>query len=139
MVASQCLQGSVVNVSSADFPATEDLLYVAPQRNLQYVIVPEMKFNCYGNITAWSALTLVDSTGNLLSVLDYVITFQRFSYFKFDKKQPTSNKVLSFQPGDVVGWTIERSLETPMTIIGPISVVYRRATSVCHCTLWLVI
>ena len=163
MVTSQCLQGSDVNISTATFPATEDLLFVEPQNKLQYVIVPEMKFSCYGNITSWSALTVVDSTANFLSILDYWITFtlwrprpgntgydlvgtnlvafenlqvdpvdnstglapQRFSYFTFVNKEPTST--ISFQPGDVVGWTIERSLVGLTTITGPVSVVYKKA------------
>ena len=164
MVTSQCLQGSDVNISAASVPATEDLLYVAPQKSLQYAIVPEMKFNCYGNITSWSALTVVDSAGNFPSLLDYWLTFtlwrprpgntgydlvgtnlvafenlqvdpidnstglapQRFSYFRFVNRVPASTTI-SFQPGDVVGWTVERSLVGLTTITGPVSVVYRRA------------
>ena len=163
MVMSKCLQGSDADISTANFPATEDLLFVEPQKKLQYVIVPEMKFNCYGNITSWSAFTVVDSTENLHSTLTYWLTFtlwrprpgntgydlvgtnlvsfenlqvdpvdnstglapQRFSYFRFVNKEPTST--ISFQPGDVVGWTIERSLVGLATVIGPMSVVYRRA------------
>ena len=161
---SQCLQGASLNVSTETFPLTEDLLFVAPKRSLQYVIVPEMRFNCYGNVTSWSALTVVDSTANFLSILDYWITFtlwrpnankgynlvgisfvsfenlqvdpidnfsglapQRYSYFRFMNREPFGN--LSFQPGDVIGWTIERSLEELTTITGPVSVVYRKATT----------
>ena len=75
MVSSQCLQGASVNISTATFPPTEDLLFVAPQSNVQSVIVPEMRFNCYGYVTSWSALTVVDSTANFLSFLEYWITF----------------------------------------------------------------
>ena len=166
VVTSQCLQGSDVNISTATFPATEDLLYVAPQQSLQYVIVPEMKFSCYGNITSWSALTVVDSTDSFLSNLDYWITFTlwrprpgntgydlvgtnlvsfenlqvdpidnstglaplRYSYFRFMGRVP-ARTTISFQPGDVVGWTVERSLVDLTTINAPVSVVYRRANS----------
>ena len=165
MVSSQCLQGASLNVSTETFPLTEDLLFVAPKRSLQYVIVPEMRFHCYGNVISWSALTVVDSTANFLSILDYWITFtlwrpnankgydlvgtslvsfenlqvdpidnfsglapQRLSYFRFVKRVPASSN-LSFQPGDVIGWTIERTLEGLTSIIGPVSVVYRKATN----------
>ena len=164
IVSSQCLQGASLNVSTETFPLTEDLLFVAPQRILQYVIVPDMRFNCYGYVTSWSALTVVDSTANFLSFVDYWITFtiwrpnpnkgydlvgtslvsfenlqvdpidnstglapQRYSYFRFVNRQPIGN--LSFQPGDVIGWTIQRSLEFLTTITGPVSVVYRKATT----------
>ena len=166
MVSSQCLQGASLNVSTETFPPTEDLLFVAPQRNLQYVIVPEMRFNCYGYVTSWSALTVVDGTANFLSFLDYWITFtlwrlnenkgydlvgtslmsfenlqvdpidnstglapQRYSYFRFESKPSNAGGNLSFQPGDVIGWTIERSLEEFTTITGPVSVIYRKATT----------
>ena len=164
MVTSQCLQGANLNVSTETFPPTEDLLFVAPQSRLQQVIVPEMRFNCYGYVTSWSALTVVDNTTNLLSLLDYWITFtlwrpnankgydlvgtslvsfdnlqmdpidnstglvpQRYSYFRFVNREPTGN--LSFQPRDVIGWTIERNLEVLANITGPVSVVYRKATN----------
>ena len=166
MVSSQCLQGASVNVSTETFPPTEDLLFVAPQSRLQHVIVPEMRFNCYGYVTSWSALTVVDSTANFLSLLDYFITFtlwrpnenigydlvgtslvsfenlqvdpidnstglapQRYSYFRFVSKPSNAGGNLSFQPGDVIGWTIERSLEELTTITGPVSVIYRKATT----------
>ena len=165
LVSSQCLQGASLNVSTETFPPTEDLLFVAPKRNLQYVIVPEMTFNCYGYVTSWSALTVVDSTANFVSILDYFITFtlwrpnankgydlvgtslvsfenlqvdpidsfsglapQQLSYFQFVKRVPASSN-LSFQPGDVIGWTIERSLEFLTTITGPMSVIYKKATT----------
>ena len=70
MVPSQCLQGANLDVHTETFTPTEDLLVVPPQRNLQYVIVPEVRFNCYGLVTSWSALTVVDSTANLLALLD---------------------------------------------------------------------
>ena len=74
MVSSQCLQRASV-ISTASFPPTENLLFVTPQSNIQYVIVLEMRFNCYGYVTSWSALTVVDGTANFLSFLDYWITF----------------------------------------------------------------
>ena len=52
---------------------------------------------------------------------------QRYSYFRFVNRQPIGN--LSFQPGDVIGWTIERSLEFLTTITVPVSVLYRKATT----------
>ena len=58
MVSSHYWQEASLNVSTENFPPTEDLLFVLPKRNLQYVIVPEMRFNCYSDVVTSSAIEI---------------------------------------------------------------------------------
>ncbi len=156
-MAQQCLEGNTLDTSST--PDTEDLMYLTPQVQLQHVIAPQLRFNCYGYITSWSARTVVDNNPSFLTQLSYQITFtlwrprndgsqgnydlvgrndltfelsedkltpidnssglvpDRYYYFTFQNKAPLENQNLSFQPGDVVGWNVER---VRFGITGPI-------------------
>ena len=69
---------------SQSFPAVEQFQlegveYIRPQTNRSVgylVIVPEMRFNCHGYITGWSALTQLNSTERTINNLIHDITFQ---------------------------------------------------------------
>ena len=53
--------------------------YLVPNASHSFghlVIVPEMRFECHGYITGWSALTQLDSTEAVLDNLNHDITFQ---------------------------------------------------------------
>ena len=57
----------------------DDVSYLQP--NARYsvghlVIVPEMRFDCHGHITGWSALTQLDSSDRQIDNLNHDITFQ---------------------------------------------------------------
>lgn len=54
---------------------------------------------------------------------------ERYVYFSFQNKRPIENRNLSFQPGDVVGWNIEKAFGISSTITGPVLVVYKERTS----------
>ena len=152
------------------FPSTEQFLledcntnYLVPNANARVghlVIVPEMKFNCNGTITGWSALAQFSSNEGAINQLFHDITFQLWrpsaedsSIYTFIGSQmvkfvaqdirdnlvivndtqylnftspPSSGEMLTFQPGDVVGWYIHRvvtSIERPLTV------VYRSSSS----------
>ena len=55
----------------------EDVNYIKPVKELGYlVIVPEMRFNCHGYITGWSAVTRLNSSENIINNLGHYVTFQ---------------------------------------------------------------
>lgn len=51
------------------------LQYFAAGETQQLVIIPEMRFNCHGNITSWSALTIVKKDRDFLLYLTHRLTF----------------------------------------------------------------
>lgn len=169
-VMSQCLTGSRLDASTAGVPATQELGFVAPLTSQQYVIVPEMAFQCYGYITSWSALTLINNKESFLLNLNYQITFtlwrprgdgsydlagvndltfgmkdfmnaitsidnstgrapENSSYFHFQNKQPIINSNISFQPGDVIGYNVEKAIGIGVTITVPVLLAYRKRTT----------
>lgn len=162
--ASQCITNNNVNISAKP-PTTEMLEYFAAGKQLQQVIIPEMRFNCHGKITSWSALTIVNKDPSFLELLSHQLTFtvwrpregnnydlvgqnvvlsegdelihgitqinnssglihSDIGYFRFDMKKPAEQ--IAFQPGDVVGWNVHRTVGTTHS---QLSVVYRRASN----------
>ena len=68
-----------------------------------------------------SGITPIDNSSGLVP--------ERYVYFSFQNKRPIENRNLSFQPGDVVGWNIEKAIGIASTITGPVLVVHRKRTS----------
>ena len=160
--ACQCLD---FNINITKPPPTEMLQYFAAGESQQLVIIPEMYFKCHGNITSWSALTVVKQHSFFLEILTHQLTFtvwrprednkyelvgenllayegdelrsgitqidnssglipSNIGYFRFSMKKPAEQ--ITFQPGDVVGWNVHRTIKT---IHSQLSVVYRKANS----------
>lgn len=151
-----------LDVNATDPPPTEMLMYFASEARLQQIVVPEMIFNCHGNITSWSALTIVKTVPDFLNNLSHELSFTVWrprsgntiydlvgqsvlsfestelldgitqidnssglapsdrGYFRFIEKQP--REVISFQPGDVVGWNVNMNVNS---IRPALSVVYK--------------
>ncbi len=65
-------QGYRENVSNVHFVQNLDFSNTSSKQ----VIVPEMRFDCVGSITSWSAHTLVLTLENFLEFLGHTITFQ---------------------------------------------------------------
>ena len=68
-----------------------------------------------------SGITPIDNSSGLVP--------ERYAYFSFQNKSPIENRNLTFQPGDVVGWNIEKAIGIASTITGPVLVVHREGTS----------
>ena len=139
--------------------------YFAAGELLQQVIIPEMSFKCHGNITSWSALTVVNQDEQFLMYLTYELTFtvwrpregniydlvgqneieyegtelmngitqidnssgqiqSNIGYYRLNMKEPKEQ--ITFQPGDVVGWTISRTVQNTNT---QFSVVYEQVNA----------
>ena len=64
--------------STGQFLLSDSIDYLEPLPNSfgHLVILPELKFNCDGYITGWSALTQFASTKNAINQLPHDITFQ---------------------------------------------------------------
>ena len=76
---------SVQGCRSEAFPLTdlflvgENVHYLVPNNTHKFghlVLVPEMRFNCHGYITGWSALVQLDSNDDAITYLHHDITFQ---------------------------------------------------------------
>ena len=149
---------------SDGFPLTEQFLvgenidYLVPNSSAAVgylVIVPQMKFDCHGYITGWSALTWLNSNDAAIEHLSHDIIFQLWrpsvtesgvytfigsqkldfsssnlrsglsvidglQFFNFTDQ--AGGEMLTFQPGDVIGWYIHTLVQSTEQ---PLSVVYR--------------
>ena len=115
------------------------------------VIIPEMRFNCHGYITNWTALTVAKPTfKSLTHQLHFQIwrrigegRYQRIDderirvpnvdggmedegnvFFQFENKAEEGNNRMYFQPGDILGYYIKTSVPTVQLL----SIVFRNAT-----------
>ena len=66
---------SITALGDHPLPDPEDADYLQSEQGTQ-VIVPEMRFDCVGSVTAWSAHTLVLTLENFVEFLTHTITFQ---------------------------------------------------------------
>ena len=75
---SSCFSG-ITNFESTPLPTEDDAQYLTassiPMERRQ-VIIPQMKFNCVGYITSWSARTLILAGLDSIEHLTHIITFQ---------------------------------------------------------------
>ncbi len=71
---SRCYRGTT-DIQDYPLPSPDDARYLQSDQGKQ-VIVPEMRFDCVGSVTRWSAHTLVLTLENFLEILTHTITFQ---------------------------------------------------------------
>ena len=76
------------------------------------VIVPEMRFNCYGNITGWSALVQFRSNDVAITVLHHDITFQLW------RPSSRENRVYSFVGSQTVSFVANNLRENLIVVNG---------------------
>ena len=88
----------------------DDFGYLEPNMTLSVgyqVIVPDMRFDCHGYISGWSALTQLNSNEAAVDNLNHVITFQLW------RPSPSDDRVYTFvgsQRLDFVGASLRAGL-----------------------------
>ena len=154
-----CLEGNL-DVHIAKPPSRKRMQYVDTGPEDQYVLVPDMFISCYGRITSWSGLALVQNTKEIQNHMHQIILIvwrprsnnqynmigqnrllfspnemkgnvfsidgsnSTLAFFRFKYKVPSAS--ISVQPGDVIGWKVEKYSKEKATV--PLFLVSKKKT-----------